>query len=111
VDVDRLRGLGGDEERVAVGRRRRRRLRADLAFRTGLVVDPTAWPVRLAISDPTVRATMSVAVPGPNGTTMRIGFVGYSCAATGVASAMAIPASKPSIRMSRLYASRLGGVA
>ena len=59
--------------------RRGRRLRTDLAFRAGLVLDHHRLPISLAIT----RATVSVAVPGPNGAMMRIGLEGKSCAATG----------------------------
>src|SRR5258708_4359056 len=47
----------------------------------GLFSISTGWPRIGRMCSPTMRITMSVALPGPNGTTTLIGFEGYlSCA-------------------------------
>src|SRR5215831_7639602 len=49
----------------------------------GLFSITTGWPRIGRICSPTMRMTISVALPGPNGTTTLTGFEGYlSCAAT-----------------------------
>src|SRR5215831_12557855 len=49
----------------------------------GLFSITTGWPRIGRMCSPTMRMTISVALPGPNGTTTLIGFEGYlSCAAT-----------------------------
>src|SRR5262249_2162700 len=46
----------------------------------------TGWPRIGRMCSPTIRITMSVALPGPNGTTTLMGFEGYlSCAGAGAA--------------------------
>jgi len=52
----------------------------------GLFSTTTGWPRTGRICSPTIRMTISVALPGPNGTTTLIGFDGYlSCAAAPLA--------------------------
>src|SRR5262245_29031937 len=54
----------------------------------GLFSTRTFWPRICRICSPTMRMTMSVALPGPNGTTILIGLLGnLSCAAAGPAAA------------------------
>src|SRR5471032_2674935 len=50
----------------------------------------TLWASVLIMSCASWRAMMSLAVPGPNGTTMVIGLVGKSCAAAGAGIAAAV---------------------
>ena len=71
VQHDRVRR---HQQRVAVGRRLRRGLGADVAARADAVVDDDRRPSsRSPIFCPSVRARMSMPVPGENGTMMRIG--------------------------------------
>src|SRR5262249_40349881 len=70
----------------------------------GLFSISTGWPRIGRMCSPTMRMTMSVALPGPNGTTTLIGFDGYlSCAgawATPNASTTAAPPNSPPLFMS-----------
>ena len=85
-----MRRVGAGEQRVAVGRRLRHEGGRDAAVRALPVVDhdvlrrallPSGWPM--------MRVTMSVPLPGPNGTMMVIGRLGQLCAgaASGIAAA------------------------
>src|SRR5262245_35401714 len=66
----------------------------------GLFSTTTGWPRIGRMCSPTMRITISVALPGPKGTSTLIGFDGYrSCAASSVtapASSIADTASIPS---------------
>ena len=63
----------------------------------GLFSMTTGWPRIGRICSPTMRMTMSVALPGPNGTTTRTGLLGYfSCApALDARTTMAASRNKP----------------
>src|SRR5262245_4476108 len=53
----------------------------------------TAWPSRWPRGSATTRALLSATPPGANGTTMRTGFDGYSCACAASAQVAARAAS------------------
>ena len=87
--------VGGDHQRVAVGRRLGDR---GGAGETGPVLDDRpAGPSAVPISSAKMRARMSVTQPAPNGTTMVTRWVGQLCADAGVASPAATTAARPSI--------------
>ena len=74
--VDHHRAVEPEQQRVAVGRRLRDELRADVAARAGAVVDDDLLPEALASGSATTRALLSATPPGENGTTMRTGLIG-----------------------------------
>ena len=81
VLVGRVRGVGGDEHRVAVrGRPWRRSCAAIMPLAPGLLSTTTDCFVSFVIACPTARASVSVALPAAKGTTKVIDFVGNSCA-------------------------------
>ncbi len=75
-------GAGGvDKQRVAVGLRAEHGFRADGAGRAGpMLDDERLLPLSRASFSATMRGMASAAPPGGNGTMMRTGFAGQSCA-------------------------------
>src|SRR6185369_7672224 len=67
----------------------------------GLLSTITGWPRRLPRGPDMARATMSAPPPGANGTTRRIGRLGYSCALAPRASAAIMRARKVLIMVCR----------
>jgi hypothetical protein len=74
---------GAEHDRVAVGRGARRRFGANVAARTGSILDDNLLSVLLCPSLGEYPLSTSAEPPATNGTIKRIGFDGYCCAAAG----------------------------
>ena len=68
--------VGAEQERVAVGGRALHLDGGERAVGAGLVDDDDGWPIACDSSWPAMRASASLAEPGPNGRMNLMGFVG-----------------------------------